>query len=223
MSSTFPNLHDSTTFLTFSTTPLAPDADPSVSTNDTSPASAKTYLAATISQNMTLSTTPTFICTDSSSASFALTIILAAPLTPAQLEGSAASAADGSGFDIKKMKKGHTVVIPDPERHGVKEGKQGYVRCKWEDLVIVPASLEKLVSMSERYLKEREDLGPEVGREDILRCQACEKSGNREELSRCRGCEAVWYCDKACQTKGWSERGHKGECKVLKAVDILRV
>src|SRR4051794_3225477 len=106
MSSTFPNLHDSTAFLTFSTTPLAADADPSASTNDAPPASAKTYLAATISQNMTLSTTPTFICTDSSSASFALTIILAAPLTPAQLEGSAASAADAGGFDIKKMKKG---------------------------------------------------------------------------------------------------------------------
>jgi hypothetical protein len=53
--------------------------------------------------------------------------------------------------------------------------------------------------MSERYLKEREDLGPEAGKEHIVRCQACDKSSNREELSRCRGCEAVWYCDKvAC-------------------------
>jgi hypothetical protein len=133
-SSTFPNLHDSTAFLTFSTTPLA---DPSVPTNDVSPAGAKTYLAATISQNMTLSTTPTFICTDASSASFALTIILAAPLTPAQLEGG--SPADAGAFDIKKMKKGYTVVVPGPERHGVREGKQGYVRCRWEDLVVCGA------------------------------------------------------------------------------------
>ncbi|PQE05914.1 zinc mynd-type domain containing protein [Rutstroemia sp. NJR-2017a BVV2] len=219
MSSTFPNLHDSTAFLTFSTTPLA---DPSVPTNDASPAGAKTYLAATISQNMTLSTTPTFICTDAASASFALTVILAAPLTPAQLEGSAASA-DAGGFDIKKMRKGHTVLVPRPERHGVREGKQGYVRCRWEDLVIVPTSLEKLVGMSERYLKEREDLGPEAAKEHIMRCQACDKSRNQEELSRCRGCEAVWYCDKPCQTKGWSERGHKGECKVLKAMGAVAV
>lgn len=53
--------------------------------------------------------------------------------------------------------------------------------------------------MSERYLKEREELGPEAGEEHIVRCQACDKLRNQEELSRCRGCEAVWYCDKvAC-------------------------
>jgi hypothetical protein len=59
--------------------------------------------------------------------------------------------------------------------------------------------LEKLIGMSERYLKEREDLGLEAGKEHMVRCQACDKSRNQEELSRCRGCEAVWYCDKvAC-------------------------
>lgn len=87
---------------------------------------------------MTLSTTPTFICIDSSGASFALTIILEAPLTPAQLEGTAGGddKASGNTFDIRQLKKGHTVVIPNPMKHGVKEGKQGYVKCRWGDLAV---------------------------------------------------------------------------------------
>ncbi|QSZ36654.1 hypothetical protein DSL72_006535 [Monilinia vaccinii-corymbosi] len=123
MSPNFPNLL-STAFLTFSTCPLDPTADPS-STAPTDKESRGTprnsYLLATISENMTLSTTPTFVCIDSTGTSFALSIILEAPLTPAQLEGSA----PGNHFDIKKLKKGHTVVAPNPKRHGVGQGKQG--------------------------------------------------------------------------------------------------
>ena len=72
--------------------------------------------------------------------SFALTIILEAPLTPAQLEGAGSGNGNGNAggneFDIKKLKKGHTVLVPEPRRHGVREGKQGYVRCTWGDLVV---------------------------------------------------------------------------------------
>lgn len=134
MSPSFPNFL-SPAFLTFSACPLNPTDDPSstTSTDDESPgAPRKSYLLATISQNMTLSTTPTFICIDSANASFALTIILDAPLTPAQLEGSES----GNDFDIRKLKKGHTVVVPNPRRHGVRQGKQGYARCRWGDLTV---------------------------------------------------------------------------------------
>ncbi|TGO38134.1 hypothetical protein BHYA_0081g00300 [Botrytis hyacinthi] len=219
MSPDFPNLL-SPAFLTFSTCPLNPTADPSstASPNETSPGgSRKTYLLATISQNMTLSTTPTFICTDSASASFALTIILEAPLTPAQLEGSENGniSGDGNDFDIKKLKKGHTVVVPDPRRHGVREGKQGYIRCVWADLTIIPSSLDKLLGMSGRFIKAREST-EEGSQGDLVTCQSCERKDSEEQLSRCKGCSEVWYCGKECQTKGWNEQGHKSECKVLK-------
>ncbi|ATZ53306.1 hypothetical protein BCIN_09g01780 [Botrytis cinerea B05.10] len=221
MSPDFPNLL-SPAFLTFSTCPLNPTADPSstASPNQTAPGEArKTYLLATISQNMTLSTTPTFICTDSASASFALTIILESPLTPAQLEGSVNgnSGGDGHDFDIKKLKKGHTVVVPNPRRHGVREGKQGYVRCVWGDLTIIPASLDKLLGMSERFIKARESI-EENSRGDLVICHSCERKDSEEQLSRCKGCSEVWYCGKECQIKGWNEQGHKSECKVLKTV-----
>ncbi|RAL65919.1 hypothetical protein DID88_005581 [Monilinia fructigena] len=145
---------------------------------------------------MTLSTTPTFICIDSANASFALTIVLDAPLTPAQLEGSES----GNDFDIKKLKKGHTVVS-----------------CRWGDLAIIPTSLEKLLAISERLVQSGESL-KRCNQENLVMCQSCDRKASEEELSRCKGCSEVWYCGKECQTKGWNEKGHKSECKVLKVV-----
>ncbi|CAD6444585.1 14d3c16e-dbd7-4e8a-87c3-a8289bf82955 [Sclerotinia trifoliorum] len=223
MSPNFPNLL-SPAFLTFSTCPLNPTVDPSrtAPTVEASPGTPRqTYLLATISQNMTLSTTPTFICTDSASVSFALTVILEAPLTPAQLEGSVTGNGNGSRggdeFDIKKLKKGHTVVVPNPRRHGVREGKQGYIRCAWDDLAIIPASLERLLGISKRFLDASENI-EENSRGNRVTCQSCERRGSEEELSRCKGCSEVWYCGKECQTEGWNSKGHKSECKILQTV-----
>ncbi|KAJ8067297.1 hypothetical protein OCU04_004653 [Sclerotinia nivalis] len=236
MSPNFPNLL-SPAFLTFSTCPLNPTVDPSrtAPTVEASPGTPrKTYLLATISQNMTLSTTPTFICTDSASVSFALTVILEAPLTPAQLEGSVSGNGNGNGnrggdeFDIKKLKKGHTVVVPNPKRHGVREGKQGYIRCAWGDLgvsyvfgnpcrlylgtdegkQIIPTSLERLLGISKRFLNAPENV-EENSPENLVTCQSCERKAGEEELSRCKGCSEVWYCGKECQTEGWNSKGHK--------------
>ncbi|ESZ92401.1 hypothetical protein SBOR_7209 [Sclerotinia borealis F-4128] len=225
MTPNFPNLL-SPAFQPFSTCPLDSTADPSSTASTDAESSGtprKTYLLATISQNMTLSTTPTFICTDSAGASFALTIILQAPLTPAQLEGSGGGNGNGNGnegrngFDIDKLKKGHTVVVPNPRRHGVREGKQGYVRCTWRDLVIVPTSLDKLLVMSEKFVKVRANMVDNI-QEGVVNCQSCDRKASEEELSRCKGCNEVRYCGKKCQTEGWIEKGHKSECKVLKVM-----
>ncbi|KAA8569414.1 hypothetical protein EYC84_001052 [Monilinia fructicola] len=194
MSPSFPNFL-SPAFLTFSACPLNPTDDPSstTSTDDESPgAPRKSYLLATISQNMTLSTTPTFICIDSANASFALTIILDAPLTPAQLEGSES----GNDFDIRKLKKRAYSCRAQSEEA--------------RDLTIIPTSLEKLLAISERFVESREGL-KENNPENLVACQSCGRKGSEEELSRCKGCSEVWYCGKECQTKGWNEKGHKNE------------
>jgi len=132
-------------------------------------------------------------------------------------------------FDAKKLKKGFTVVIPEPKRYGVNEGKQGYVKCAWGDLRLIPFSLDKLRALSWKIAEEHSLLPAPAAaavdgqEDDIVRCQGCGKSGVKEDLSRCRGCGEVWYCDKECQTQGWSEKGHKGECKILKFVGGLEL
>lgn len=89
-----------------------------------------------------------------------------------------------------------------------------------ENEQIIPASLEKLLGMSERLVKAREDVRQER-QEDRVRCQSCDRKASEEELSKCKGCNEVWYCNKECQTVGWNEKGHKGECKVLKVVSSM--
>lgn len=67
-------------------------------------------------------------------------------------------------------------------------------------------------------------------------CQGCGIKNNVEQLLRCKGCESVWYCNKVsfwssddhlrgeltkqkdCQRIGWSKKGHKKDCKILKSV-----
>lgn len=154
----FPNLSNPTTFPTFHTLTLATSS--SLPTPTIRPKTS--FLLATIQQNMTLGSDPTFICKDAAGTSFAVMIKLGAPLTPSQLEGSRVDEngrrlMDGKGlgsgamgkekgkeekgkgdagreFEIGLCRKGWTVVVREAERSGVKDGKQGHVRVRWEDL-----------------------------------------------------------------------------------------
>jgi len=153
---------------------------------------------------MTLSTNPTFICKDRSGAPFALTLKLPRHMQKEDLRGG--------GLDFKLYKKGWTVVVREPARSGVKDGKQGFVECEVEESLVIPASLEKLAGMHNR------EWSTAKGEEGMVACQGCEQVKSKDDLLRCKGCEAVWYCNKECQTKGWSEKDHKSECKALKAL-----
>jgi len=60
---------------------------------------------------MTLSITPTYICKDRNKAEFAIKFV---PLR-------------GDKLDTTLLKKGHTIVVKNARRSGVKDGKQGYI------------------------------------------------------------------------------------------------
>jgi len=60
---------------------------------------------------MTLSTTPTYICKDRNKAEFAIKFV------PRM----------GDILDTTLLKKGHTIVVKNAGRSGVKDGKQGYI------------------------------------------------------------------------------------------------
>jgi len=131
--SPFPDFANPTLFPTFSSCPLADSSPDQSSTyllslpflsytihpNPNTPPSPQ-FLLGTIAENMTLSTSPTFILKDRSSTSFALTLKL--PKNEIQ-EG-----VRGGGYDVKGFKKGFTVVVKGARRSGVKEGKAGFVQ-----------------------------------------------------------------------------------------------
>lgn len=81
------------------------------------------FLLATISENMTLSDTPTFICKDRDSTTFALKIILPKNLGIER-------------FEYQKFKKGLTVVVKNARRGGVVDGRQGYIETGLENVQV---------------------------------------------------------------------------------------
>jgi hypothetical protein len=46
-----------------------------------------------------------------------------------------------------------------------------------------------------------------------VECAACQAKGTLGSLSRCEKCRAVFYCNRACQRKHWTEGGHKKVCR----------
>lgn len=106
----FPNFQDLAIFPPFLELPLADSSNPSAPFNSQS--SNDYYLLATIHENMTLSTTPTYICKDRDQREFAIKFV----------------PGGGAKLDTKVMRKEHTIVVKNAKRSGVKDGKQGFVQ-----------------------------------------------------------------------------------------------
>lgn len=119
---------------------------------------------------------------------------------------------EDSGFDFKKLKRGHTLAMIGASQHEFLDGSMG-VRVEDMDTVsVIPASLKAL-----------QELGPEEEKYSVARpitqwkCHGCDASKPPDQMSRCGRCKIYAYCSKECQTKGWTERNHKTICKVLRA------
>ncbi|KLO07110.1 hypothetical protein SCHPADRAFT_664388 [Schizopora paradoxa] len=50
-----------------------------------------------------------------------------------------------------------------------------------------------------------------------MACDNCYKFDERANFKKCAGCGMAHYCSKDCQARAWKEKGHKAECKDLKA------
>ncbi|RKU44432.1 hypothetical protein DL546_007197 [Coniochaeta pulveracea] len=174
--------------LTFVEPPTLPKA------SDPNPAY---YLLAEVKHNMTI-TKPTLICKDRDGVEFALTF-------------------NDEQLDLKArgLKKGNCVVVPNARLiPSEKEGGSGYVQVfKGEGEFVrgLPGGLEGVVRAGRRMREAQEG-----------RCWVCAKREAEGEeqvrLRRCTGCGVVRYCSKECQTRDWSEGGHRGECKVMKGI-----
>ncbi|EKD15275.1 zinc finger, mynd-type domain containing protein [Drepanopeziza brunnea f. sp. 'multigermtubi' MB_m1] len=207
---------------TASTTPsttTTSSSSPAGTSSSSSPPS-NYYLLGTIAENMTVSTSPTFILHDRAGTAFALTL----RVPPAQRRDDV----PGGGFDARRFRRGVTLVVPGARRSGSgregTEGKAGFVEVPSGDVRMVPTSVEKLLAMSAQE-KDRADAlasgEEEEEKEEKGWCQGCREVKAVAALARCKGCGSVWYCDKNCQTTGWSEKGHKSDCKVFRAVEEI--
>ncbi|KAI0847414.1 hypothetical protein F5Y00DRAFT_271154 [Daldinia vernicosa] len=184
----FPSFNE----LPSSSTPPAPTAD--------------WFLLAQIKEDMTI-TKPTAIVRDRSGAEFAVTFE----------DGDHR----GLGQGGVRFRKGHTLVVPRATRTDRGEGKKPIVRVppgEGAGVKILPAGLEQVFEIG-AVLDGIEGAGR--GK----RCAACGKEQEEEEeegaehlLMRCTGCGVVAYCSKACQVQGWSELGHKANCKVIRSI-----
>jgi hypothetical protein len=72
---------------------------------------------------MTLSSTPTFICKDRDSVSFAVKIVLPQGMGLEQ-------------FEYKRFKKGFTIVVRDARKGGVVGGKQGFIESSLDNIEV---------------------------------------------------------------------------------------
>ncbi|RYP31939.1 hypothetical protein DL767_005480 [Monosporascus sp. MG133] len=146
------------------------------------------FLLAQIKEDMTI-TKPTLIVTDRAGVDFAVTFEDAS----LNLRGDLGA------------RKGYTLVVPGARRTD-RDGKKAVVRVeagRGGQVRVIPGSLERVL-----------ELGRVVGSEAVgKQCAACGKTDG--PLMQCKGCSTASYCSKV---NGWSELGHKSNCKALKSI-----
>ncbi|KAK6839326.1 hypothetical protein PG987_005192 [Apiospora arundinis] len=156
------------------------------------------WMLAQVKVNMTL-TKPTLIVTDRRGLDFAVTF-------------------EDSSMDLKGYKKGYTMVVPRAQRTDREEGKKAVMRIEARDcklVHVIPAKMAQLLELGQ--VLDMMSADEAEGREQ--KCAACGKTEG--SLAKCTGCGTVRYCSKECQLKGWSELGHKSNCKSLKAIKTI--
>ncbi|RKF62902.1 putative zinc mynd-type domain containing protein [Erysiphe neolycopersici] len=165
------------------------------------------YLLGTIQLEATLSTSPTYICKDIKRNLFAITVKLPANEVKNNIRGG--------GFDVTAWRRGWCLAILGAKKSGVENGKQGFIHVNKADVMVFPFSLERLIQNSHTF-SYKAVLYP-----DRRTCRACCSGESPDKLKACSGCGAAWYCQKECQLRGWTEKGHKIECKVFMALKRL--
>ncbi|KAI2627263.1 hypothetical protein GGS26DRAFT_561227 [Hypomontagnella submonticulosa] len=195
-----PVFTDATIFPSFQELPSA--SSPSASTS-----SPTWFLLAQIKEDMTI-TKPTLIVRDRAGVDFAVTFD----------DGDHRGLGDGRA----RFRKGHTLVVPRAARTDREEGKKAVVRVPAgasAGVRVVPGSLEQVLELGQ--VLSAVEAAEEGGDGGARKCAACGKADEGEDgraLMRCTGCGAASYCSKACQVRGWSEMGHKANCKVIKSI-----
>ncbi|KAM7188293.1 N-lysine methyltransferase SMYD2 [Rhypophila sp. PSN 637] len=180
-------------------------------------------LIAQIKDDMTI-TKPTLILTDRDAVPFALVF-----------EGY--DREDGIKFlKSRNLKKGATVILRNglarkvAPREDSKSGKASLriPKGREHEVEIISGKMERVFEIVERFRgaedlsRQQQEEEKDENKKEKGRCDACGKVGGGEDgssgLFKCTGCGVARYCSKECQVKGWTDGGHKADCKVIKGI-----
>ncbi|KAH7069550.1 hypothetical protein BKA63DRAFT_493796 [Paraphoma chrysanthemicola] len=127
-----------------------------------------------------------------------------------------------------QIQVGYTVAVPYAKQRIFIHGDPGIRHVDPKMLKIFPVSLEKLLELNDDVQRFSTMV------DGTKTCHGCSKKAS--SLNRCGKCSLFWYCDsvrppantpeilrkvltscdKGCQRTGWSEKGHKPVCKLLR-------
>jgi hypothetical protein len=118
-------------------------------------------------------------------------------------------------FDSASVQPGNTIAILYAHQHQFPDLTLGIRLETLSTVKIIPATLHDLRKLSQR-------IGKYFPAFDGMRiCHGCENPGLR--WMKCARCTRFWYCSKDCQIKGWQEKGHKKDCKILQDKDVVNL
>ncbi|KAK0647079.1 hypothetical protein B0T16DRAFT_414663 [Cercophora newfieldiana] len=120
---------------------------------------------------------------------------------------------DRGAFVGLQAQVGYTVAIMYAEQHGFLDMTTG-IRVEDDTLVaIIPTKLSHLLALSDRVAKYSLEATE-------MTCHGCDELTSRTSLMKCSRCSMFWYCNKDCQTRGWVDKGHKGDCKMIRSCGL---
>ncbi|KAF3910298.1 hypothetical protein ABW21_db0206599 [Orbilia brochopaga] len=118
----------------------------------------------------------------------------------------------GSELDPSRIRPGFTVAVLYVEQHGFLDFSEGIRHENPTSMKIFPVPLDQLLVLSDKV----QQYAAEV--DGVRTCHGCDQKA--ASLQKCVRCGLFWYCNKDCQVAGWSQKGHKADCKLLKDPDL---
>ncbi|KAG6095256.1 hypothetical protein E4U30_002608 [Claviceps sp. LM220 group G6] len=122
---------------------------------------------------------------------------------------------EGATLEPRQYQRGHTVAILNASQYVFKFGPRGIRQTDLETIKIFPISLAKMLALNNQVqnFSVRQQNG-------MRTCHACGNNAVASSMKRCGMCLSFWYCNRECQTAGWTTKAHKADCKLLRDADL---
>ncbi|KAG6239857.1 hypothetical protein E4U25_000238 [Claviceps purpurea] len=122
---------------------------------------------------------------------------------------------EGNELEPSQYQKGHTIAVLNASQYVFKFGPSGIRHTDPESIKIFPISLAKMLALNDQVqnFSFRQQNG-------MRTCHGCGNNAVASSMKRCGRCLSFWYCNRECQTAGWTTKAHKADCKFLRDPDL---